>query len=197
MAMDPRRRRRRRRRAGAVSAFMVLALGLAFFFESQATTTVIFVRHADLAVGLGEDPDLSPTGAIRAEELSRVLGDVDVIQGLDAILVAPGRAYRETAEPLARRLNLPVQEVDTTDTDALAKKILKAYKGEIVLVVAEPTVIPALIPEFQGSKKVPAMADDEYDNLYVVSIPWYGKVKTLRMHYGARHVPLAAATPAS
>jgi broad specificity phosphatase PhoE len=181
--MDPRRRRRRQRRAGAVAGFMVLAL-----FESQATTTVIFVRHADVP-GLDDDPALSATGAIRAEELSRVLGDVDVVQGLDAILVAPERAARETAGPLARRLNLPVQDVDTADTEGLARLILKDYKGKIVLVVAEPAAIPALIPKFQGSKKVPPMADGEHDNLYVVSIPWYGKVKTLRLRYGARYVP--------
>lgn len=193
--MDPRRRRRRQRRAGAVAAFMVLALGLAFFFESQATTTVLVVRHADRAAEPGEDPGLSPVGAMRAEELSRVLGDVDVVQGLDAILVSSGRASRETAEPLARRLNLPVQDADTTDPDALAKRILKDFKGEIVLVVAEPASIPLLIPEFQGSKKVPAMADGEYDNLYVVSIPWYGKVKTLRLHYGARPAPTAMLAP--
>lgn len=190
MAMDPRRRRRRQRRAGAVAAFMVLALGLAFFFESQATTTVLFVRHADTApAALGDEPGLSAAGAVRAEELSRVLGDVDVVQGLDAILVAPDRASRETAAPLARRLNLPVLDVDTGDPDALAKRILKEWKGQIVLVVAEPAVIPALIPEFQGSKKVPPLADTEYDNLYVVSIPWYGKVKTLRLRYGARYLP--------
>jgi hypothetical protein len=33
---------------------------------------------------------------------------------------------------------------------------------------------------------VPPMVDGEYDNIYIVSIPWYGKVKTLRLHYGAR-----------
>lgn len=170
---------------------MVLALGLAFFFESQATTTVIFVRYADVVPGIGSDSGLSATGAIRAEELSRVLGDVDVVQGPDAILVAAQRAARDTARPLARRLNLPVQDVDTTDTDGLAKRILKDYKGKIVLVVAEPSVIPLLIPEFQGSKKVPEVADVEYDNLYIVSIPWYGKVKTLRLRYGARHMPPA------
>jgi len=169
---------------------MVLALGLAFFFESQATTTVLFVRHADVApAALGDEPGLSAAGSVRAEELSRVLGDVDVVQGLDAILVAPDRASRETAAPLARRLNLPVLDVDTGDPDALAKRILKEWKGQIVLVVAEPAVIPALIPEFQGSKKVPPLADTEYDNLYIVSIPWYGKVKTLRLRYGARYLP--------
>ena len=56
--------------------------------------------------GLGDDPGLSAAGAIRAEELSRVLGDVDVVQGLDAILVAPeprvpgdGRAAGAAPEP--------------------------------------------------------------------------------------------------
>lgn len=188
MAMDPRRRGRRRRRAGAVAAFMVLALGIAFFFESQATTTVIIVRHADVATGLGSDLGLSALGAIRAEELSRVLADVDVIQGPDAILTGGGRASRETAEPLARRLNLPVQEVDTSGLKRLAKRIVKDYKGKIVVVVVDPREVPILIPRFQGSKKVPALADGEYDNLYIVSIPWYGKVKTLRLRYGARHV---------
>lgn len=168
---------------------MVLALGIAFFFESQATTTVIIVRHADVAPGLGEDPGLSSLGALRAEELSRVLVDVDVVQGPDAILVGGGRASRETAEPLARRLNLPVQEVDTSGLNRLAKRIVKDYKGKIIVVVADAHEIPILIPRFQGSKKVPELADDEYDNLYIVSIPWYGKVKTLRLRYGARHVP--------
>jgi hypothetical protein len=78
---------------------------------------------------------------------------------------------------------------------ALARKILKDYKGDIVLVIAEPAVIPVLIPKFQGSKRVPAMADGEYDNLYIVSIPWYGKVKTLRLHYGARPAPAVSVTP--
>jgi broad specificity phosphatase PhoE len=172
---------------------MVLALGVAFFFESQATTTVIVVRHADVEAGLGDDLGLSPAGAIRAEELSRVLADVDVIQGLDAILVGGGRASLETAEPLARRLNLPVQEVDTASLTGLAKRIVKDYKGKIVLVVIEPAAIPMFIPRFQGSKNVPELADGEYDNLYVVSVPWYGKVKTLRFRYGARLAPASEA----
>lgn len=179
-------------------AFMVLALGLAFFFESQATTTVILVRNADTVLGMGTDPSLSPQGALRAEELSRVLGDADVVQGVDAIFAQAGAAAAATAEPLARRLNLPVQSVDTTDEEALVKRILKEYKGKVVLVVSGPDAIPRIIPAFHGSKKVPAMADTEYDNLYIVSIPWYGKVKTLRLHYGSRPAPgLLAPQPAA
>lgn len=195
--MDPRQRRKRRRRAGAISAFMVFALGLAFFFESQATTTVIFVRHADAPLVLDQNVGLSPSGALRAEELARVLGDVDVVQGVDAIFSSPLRVNQETVAPLARRLNLPVQEYDPQNSRSLRKRILRKYKGKVVLVVAEPELIPTVIARLQGSKKLPPMADGEYDNLYIVSIPWYGKVKTLRLHYGARPEFLNGLAPSS
>ncbi len=194
--MDPRQRRKRRRRAGAVSAFMVFALGLAFFFESQATTTVIFVRHADAPLVVDENVGLSPSGALRAEELVRVLGDVDVVQGVDAIFSSPLRVNQETAAPLARYLNLPVQAFDPQNNRGLRKRILRKYKGKVVLVVAEPELIPIVIARLQGSKKIPPMAG-EYDNLYIVSIPWYGKVKTLRLHYGARPEVLNGLAPSS
>ena len=32
-----------------MAGFLFLAIGMAWFFESQATTTVIFIRHADRA----------------------------------------------------------------------------------------------------------------------------------------------------
>lgn len=188
--MDLRQRRKRRRRAGVVSAFMVFALGLAFFFESQATTTVIFVRHADAPLVVDENTALSPAGALRAEELARVLGDVDVVQGVDAIFSSLLRVNQETAAPLARRLNLPVQEFDPQNNRALRKRILRKYKGKVVLVVAGPELIPTVVARLQGSKKIPPMGDGEYDNIYIVSIPWYGKVKTLRLHYGMRPDPV-------
>ncbi|MEE3236520.1 MAG: hypothetical protein VX236_04320, partial [Pseudomonadota bacterium] len=31
---------------------------------------------------------------------------------------------------------------------------------------------------------VPPIAEMEYDNLYLVSIPWFGKTKTIRVRYG-------------
>jgi len=35
-----------------------------------------------------------------------------------------------------------------------------------------------------GSKRLPAFGPNDFGELYVVTIPWYGKVKTLRLHYG-------------
>lgn len=67
--------------------------------------------------------------------------------------------------------------------------MLRDYKGKIVLVVTDREALPLLIRELQGSKKVPPIADSEHDNLYIVSIPWYGKVKTLRLRYGMPYLP--------
>lgn len=199
MAADDqrRRRRRKRRRQAAVLVFMLVALALAWFFESQATTTVVFARYADQAADQGANPGLSPAGQARAEELARVLADIDVVAGVDAVFTTQYRHTQETADPLARRLHVPVQTVDVADVKGLLKRILTQYKGKVVLVITHPDALPALIRELHGSKKVPPLAEGEADNLYIVSIPWYGKVKTLRLKYGAPYVdPPAATEPA-
>jgi broad specificity phosphatase PhoE len=190
MAADDqrRRKRRRRRRQAAVLVFMLLALGLAWFFENQATTTVVFVRHADEASDQGENPGLNPAGQARAEELARVLGDADVVAGVDAIFSTQYRHTQETADPLAKRLHTAVQPVDVADVNGLLQQILKQYKGKVVLVITHAEQLPLLVRGLHGSKKLPPMAANEYDNLYIVSIPWYGKVKTLRLRYGAPYV---------
>ena len=57
-----RRKRRRRRRIQVVIIYTALAVALAWFLESQATTTVIFVRHAEKAAQPADDPGLSEAG---------------------------------------------------------------------------------------------------------------------------------------
>ena len=194
---ERRRRRRRLRRQAAVLLFLMLAFALAWFFESQATTTVMFVRYAETGsdAGIGSNPGLSAAGQARAEELARVIGRADVVTGVDAIFATQYRHTQETAEPLARALRLPVHVVDVTDVKGLLERILGDWKGKIVLVVTHPEPLPLLIRELHGSKKVPPIAATEHDNLYVVSIPWYGKVKTLRLKYGEPY--LAPAEPSA
>ncbi len=77
-----RRRRRRRRRLQVIVIYAAIAVCLAWFFESQATTTLIFVRHAEKAALPADDPDLSDAGRRRAAELARQLVDADVVPGL-------------------------------------------------------------------------------------------------------------------
>ena len=183
------RRRRRRRRIQVIVIYTAIAVGLAWFFESQATTTVIFVRHAEKALEPPEDPPLSDAGKLRAAELKRQLVDADVIAGIDAVYSTPYRRTEETARPVAEALGLPVNTYDAGDTEAIMEDVVRAHKGKIILVVGHSNTLPALIGNMGASKRVPEIAENEYDNIYIVSIPWFGKTKTIRLRYGDPYQP--------
>ncbi|MBT8084568.1 MAG: histidine phosphatase family protein [Woeseia sp.] len=184
-----RRRRRRKRRVALIAIYVAIAICLAWFFESQATTTIIFVRHAEKAAAPADDPGLSAAGQVRAAELTRQLRDADVIQGIDAIYATPFRRTVETAQPLADTLDLPITRYDADDDAALFQDILSKHKGKIILVIGHSNTLPRLIAELGASKRVPPIAESEYDNLYLVSIPWFGKTKTIRLRFGAPYLP--------
>ena len=181
---NDRRRRRRRRRIQAIVIYTAIAIGLAWFFESQATTTMIFVRHAERAGPSADDPGLTPAGQRRAMELARQLVDADVVAGVDAIYSTPFRRTRETAQPVADALDLPINIYDSSDNEAVLETILKNHKGKIILVVGHSNTLPTLIADLGASKKVPPIAETEYDNIYIISIPWFGKTKTIRLRFG-------------
>ena len=186
-----RRRRRRQRRIQIIVIYTAIAVGLAWFFESQATTTVIFVRHAEKAALPADDPVLSEAGQQRAAELARQLVDADVVPGIgvDAVYSTSFRRAVETAKPVADALDLPVQMYDASDTEAIIEAIVKEYKGKIILVVGHSDTVPEMIANMGASKNVPEIDEDEYDNIYIVTIPWFGKTKTIRLRYGEPYVP--------
>jgi len=184
-----RRKRRRRRRIQVVVIYTALAIGLAWFLESQSTTTVVFVRHAEKMTMPENDPGLSPAGERRVAELTRQLVDADVVAGIDAVYATPFRRTEETARPVAEALGLPLNSYDAADTDAIMERIVRDHKGKIVLVVGHSNTLPALIGNMGASKNVPDIAENEYDNIYIVSIPWFGKTKTIRLRFGEPYIP--------
>ena len=150
-----RKRRRRRRRIQVVVIYTAIAIGRAWFFESQATTTIIFVRHAEKAAEPADDPGLSEAGRRRVAELTRQLVDADVVAGIDAVYSTPFRRTQETAQPIADALDLPINTYDAADTETVLDTILKNHKGKIVLVVGHSNTVPVLIANLGASKNVP------------------------------------------
>ncbi|MDH3612949.1 MAG: histidine phosphatase family protein [Gammaproteobacteria bacterium] len=183
-----RRRQRRRRRLQVIVIYTAIAIGLAWFFESQDTTTIIFVRHAEKAALPESDPGLSEAGQRRVAELTRQLADADVVAGIDAVFATAFRRAQETATPIADVLDLPINTYDAADTKTVLDTILRDYKGKIILVVGHSNTVPKLIAKLGASKNVPEIAEDEYDNIYIISIPWFGKTKTIRLRFGEPYV---------
>jgi len=183
------RKKRRRRRIQIIVAYIAVAIGLAWFFESQATTTVIFIRHAEKDLTQVDNPGLSDQGRVRVAELTRQLIDADVVAGIDAIYSTSYRRNTETVQPLAKILNLEINYYNPTENEKVLENILDNHKGKIILVVAHSNTVPILIADLGASKNVPPIAEHEYDNIYIVSIPWFGKTKTIRLRYGMPYDP--------
>ena len=185
---NDRKQRRRRRLIQVIVLYTAIAIGLAWFFESQATTTIIFVRHAEKAMAPADDPGLSEAGQRRVAELTRQLIDADVVAGIDAVYATDYNRTQETARPMADALDLPINTYDARDTETVLATILKEHKGKIILVVGHSNTVPELIANLGASKKVPPIDENEYDNIYIISIPWFGKTKTIRLRFGEPYV---------
>ena len=183
-----RKQQRRRRLIQVIVIYTAIAIGLAWFFESQATTTIIFVRHAEKATEPADDPGLSEAGQRRVAELTRQLVDADVVAGIDAVYATDYNRTQETARPIADALDLPINTYDASDTETVLATILKEHKGKIILVVGHSNTVPMLIANLGASKKVPPIHESEYDNIYIISIPWFGKTKTIRLRFGEPYV---------
>jgi 2,3-bisphosphoglycerate-dependent phosphoglycerate mutase len=149
--------------------------------DAESITTVVLVRHAEKEL-VGDDPGLTQAGADRASSLAHVLGEVNV----SAVYSTPFARTRNTAIPLANTLGLDVTEVSVGQSFAahMAEIIHAEHMGETVVIVSHSNTTPAIIGEL-GVLPVPTIEDDEYDDLYVVTITAAGTVNLLTLRYGS------------
>ena len=161
-----------------LGAVVVLAYYATF---SRPVTTVILIRHAEKNIEPNNnDPDLSPAGMSRAQELARIFGD----SGINAIYATQYKRTQETVKPLADRLGLPVNLVDSKKTPELIKQLLSDHRGQTILVAGHNNSVPEIIAAL-GGPTYPMIPDTEYNNLYLVTVYRTGKAKVVKMKYGA------------
>jgi broad specificity phosphatase PhoE len=143
-------------------------------------TVVYAVRHAErLRVDGEEDPPLSPAGERRAADLCRALGSVR----LAAVYVSPYRRSRATVAPAARVRGLEPIPYDPVEAGALASRLLGDHAGQSVLVCAHSNTIPDLL-ERLGALGPAAVGEDDYDDLFVVTISPGDPARLVHLHYG-------------
>ncbi len=160
---------------GAVVVFAVLST------FSRPVTTVILIRHAEKIIDPNNaDPDLSPAGQARAQELVRMFGDA----GISAIYATQYKRTQQTVKPLADRLGLPVGQVNSKSTAELVTQIRSQHGGQVVFIAGHNSTVPEIVSAL-GGPKYPVIPESEYDNLYIVTVYRLGKAKVVRMKYGA------------
>jgi len=166
-----------------MAALALFAAGVVFTMISAATTTtVILVRHAEKELGTIADPPLSDEGARRAQRLAELLAVPDEGGKIAGIYVTDTRRTQQTANPLATRLQLRTVALPATDVSEIAARALREFRGKRVLIVGHSNTVPELVHEL-SSQRVPAIADDDFGNVYIVSVPSIGTANVLRMRY--------------
>jgi phosphohistidine phosphatase SixA len=186
MADPPTRLRRRPHLAPLmVPLLLVLAAGAGIFWMGTwaRTTVVILMRHAEAVAGPSGDPDLSPAGEARARGLGHYLAGVLAGGKVDYLYAADTRRALQTAAPIANQFELPINLLAGSDWDGLASHIKREHRGRTVVVVGYASTIPGVLNRLGASKT--AMADDEYDSIYVVVMPSPGSTRVFKLKYGS------------
>lgn len=183
---------------------LLIRLGLSALFLCQIASaqqppraaTVILVRHAEKA-STAPDAVLNAQGRQRAECLARVLHDAEIKR----IYVSDTKRTQQTAEPLANALGVKPVIVPATDVDALVKEVFYGSGGN-ALVVGHSNTLPQVIQRVQAGT-IPAIGDNEYDGLYVLTVLEGSSTPVVKLRYcaaspqSAGPANMAAEKPAS
>lgn len=167
----------------AMAGVFVIAMAFAYW-NSATTTTIVLVRHAEKQVGAISDAPLSPQGEVRASRLAQMFGDSEPFGRIDRIYVTNTRRTQQTSAGVAQRLGINAEVVDSkTDSAELARRVLRENRGGRALIVGHSNTVPELIAALARIKDVPPIGEEEFDTLYVVTVPTIGKVSVLRLKY--------------
>lgn len=161
--------------------FLVLAAAFVAY-RAATTTTVVVVRHAEKEVATITDPPLAEAGVRRAERLAQMFGVVRGTGGIEAIYVTDTKRTQQTASALASRLGLKPMVLPAADVDGAVKRALRDHRGGRTLMVAHSNTIPEIVRRLSG-QSVPEIPEEEYDNVYVVTVPSFGRSSVLRLKY--------------
>src|SRR3982074_1047395 len=147
-----------------VFSMLFAVLGAVVVFGYYATfsrpvTTVILIRHAEKVIDPNNnDPDLSPAGQARAQELARMFGDA----GINTIYATQYKRTQQTVKPLADKLGLPITQVNAKNTGDLLAQIRSRNSGQVVFVAGHNNSVPEIIAAL-GGPTFPTIPETEFD----------------------------------
>ena len=184
--MDESPEPRTRLRTIVVFSMFFAVLGAVVVFAYFATfsrplTTVIIIRHAEKNIEpTNPDPDLSPAGQARAQELVRMFSPT----GVNAIYATQYKRTQQTVKPLADMLGLPATVIDSKKTSDLVNDILTHHRGQTIFVAGHNNTAPEIAAALGGGN-FPVIPENEFDNMFIVSIYRSGHAKVVKIKYGS------------
>lgn len=141
----------------------------------QPELTWLIVRHADRD---GSNDVLTADGHERAKQLATLTKVLRV----SAVYSTDLRRTRDTAQPTADALQLPIQTYQQPSTDWL-NQVRNANPAGVVLVVAHSNTVGIIVSELTGAEPF-EIAHDQFDLLYIVKEQG-DAVTSVQLNYGS------------
>ena len=158
---------------------LVFGLSCAQVLWAQSDiTTIILVRHAEKADDGTKDPPLSEAGLARAGKLAAVLKSQPII----AVYSTKFKRTQQTVAPTLAQWNVTLSVYESMNREALMN-ITQKHEGQTVLICGHSNTVPAMANALMGEELMPQLADSDYENLIVISVPKSGKPKMTRLSY--------------
>lgn len=165
-------------------AGILVLVAAVVYWNSATTTTVVVIRHAEKQIGTIDDAPLSPPGEQRATRLAQMFGDSESFGRVKQIYVSDTRRAQQTAAGLAQRLGLkPVVLEGKASASEVARRVLHENRGGLAIVIGHSNTVPQIVKQLSDARDVPAIGDEEFDTMYVVTVPTIGKASVLRLKY--------------
>lgn len=150
--------------------------------RAPQTTVVYVVRHAEKFASdpTDRDPALSSPGRARSEALVAALRDVPIA----AAFATEFKRTQQTVQPTALAHGLNVTIASARDPAGLAAQIARDFHGKTVLVAGHSNTVPAVL-KAMGVAAPPALAETDYDDLFIATLIDGEPTTTQHLHYGA------------
>ena len=166
-------------------SLLLLLVSLSFFAQNKAVTKVYIVRHAEKMTDdpKEKDPVLTAKGTERAKALSQILRKKQIV----AIYSTDYKRTKATGQPTANDHELSIQPYDSRNLKEAIPTILEKNNGKTILIVGHSNTILETVEAAGGVKPFTTIADEDYNNLFLVTIKANGTVKVKAMKYGAEN----------
>jgi phosphohistidine phosphatase SixA len=150
--------------------------------HSDTAYTIFYcVRHAEKRKDQGDNPDLTPEGAARAERLGVILKN----EKLDKVFSTNYKRTVQTAEAVRKQADkIPAGATyPPAMQDAWLEETLKTGSGGHFLVVGHQNTVPKLLNLLQRDSTFQNIPDDDHGRFYIAVTKGIGQSEVIELRY--------------
>jgi len=149
-----------------------------FIPHETGVVNFILIRHAEKSSDCS-DPVLTEEGKARAEKLAIMFSKIE----LDRVYSTNYNRTRQTVQPTADSHELPITSYGGYDQSEVIEDVLENLNEGTLLIVGHSNSTPGFLNILTGSTDYPAIQEEEFDNLFLVSSRSIGDSDVVHLKY--------------